>query len=240
MTKESGIARPRWFDPVVAPDGRRLTLGNWLLTTVVPALFVAHLLTWLGGSLFGNVLMPWLNIHDKDAIIILIVYVAPSTSVFGLAIAFYVRLLLGDIYRKIYSLLPLFIFTIAQTIFYLFFSGARRVDEIVKWDPDRTITWIFIISSNILILLTVSHGIREYSIFRVRRYIHITFGSACFLFGIAASLLLVALSGSDAAFIAISVAIYISAVLVAVLAVWLSFARVDGPKELQPATGPKG
>ena len=234
------MARPRWLDPVVAPDGRRLTLGNWLLTTAVPALLVAQLLTWLGSSLFGSVLMPWLDIHDKDAIVILFVYVAPSTSVFGLAITFYVRLLLGDTYRKAYSPLPLLTFVIAQAIFYLFFSKARRMDEFLEWDPGGTITWTFIILSNISILLTLSHGLRKHSIFRMRRYIHITFASTCFLFGIATSLLLIALSDSDAAFITVSVAIYISVALVAALAIWLSFTRGDVRRKEQPATGPKG
>ncbi|MGP1256786.1 MAG: hypothetical protein ACTS10_20375 [Kiloniellales bacterium] len=238
--RAAGATRPRWFDPVVASNGRRLTLGNWLLTTAVAALLVAPVLTGLGGSLFGSVLMSWLDIHDKDAIVILFVYVIPSTSVFGFGIAFYVRLLLRDAFRRIYSLFPILIFTITQSLFYLFFSDGKKIDEFLEWDPGRANTWAFIISSNFLVLLTLSYGLRKYSIFRIRPYVHVSFPCVCLLFGIADSLLFVARSGSDAAFITVSVAIYISVALVAALAIWLSFARGDVPRKEQPATGPKG
>ena len=76
-----GATQPRWFSPVIAPDGRRLTLGNWLLTTALPTLIIAPaVLAYVGEPLFTVLAVYWLDLHHKHAIILMIIFVVPNIA----------------------------------------------------------------------------------------------------------------------------------------------------------------
>ena len=242
------MKRPRWLDPVVGSDGRRLTLGNWLLTVVLPTLVATPAMVLLGLWLFENLWVPLLDpSHDKYITGFFLPYVMPSISTATFCIFCYIRASRVSISSTIYtSSLVILGFSVSATL-NLLLLHIENISLLSQQD-NIWLVWATLLFGPITISFLAALGLRNLAIFSVSRISYIVIPFASLLYSAFPPILLLVLSSTPGLVIAnywtmslSAAAVYAGTGLVAGLAVWLTLRRSRHPDaDTSPQQAPLG
>ena len=159
------MRRPRWLDPVIASDGRRLTLGNWLLTVVLPTLLVTPPMVLLGVWLFQEFWVPWLDrLDDKYITGVFLPYVMPSifTAVFCTLCC--IRTSKFNLHSATYMAGLSILGNSTWLVLYILASQTENTEP-PDWLPNIWLIWVIILFGPTTISLLAAFGLRKFTIF---------------------------------------------------------------------------